>query len=601
MQISIGDGDSFSEPPALSDPTAKAADRGESRSLPKRTLVVLADGTSNAYGGVPTNIWRLYQTLDSTGWKGQRARYFPGVGTSSNRVIRTLDAATGLGVPFNVRKAYRFLCWNYEPGDRIFLFGFSRGAFTVRTLAGMIASQGLMPRVIGGRAVSNEEMRRNARGAWRAYRAATAPLRDKEGRLKMSPAVSLARLIVAGVTRLYRLAMGYQQHEAVLQEPSRLRPAPDGGSDGVSVAFMGLFDTVEAYGVPVEELRNAVNWWVWPLKFRNRRCANVVAQVRHALSLDDERLTFHPIRCEKSHDTQDIREVWFAGCHSDIGGGYPDDVLAMEALFWMAGEAEAAGLILDRPALDAMIGRRNPAALVHDSRSGLASFYRYSPRDIAVDPGLAPEPIIHASVLGKIAEDSDGYAPAALTGRFRFDARDAPQDIDNGAAAALATLRLLSDRGITVVLVTLALFPWLIGPLSQRVREPFVCASCAPGWLLDLIPAFLHPHATAFLVHPGWSLGLAAVLIALMRASGGLRSAVEDQSRAVWSEMSREAAGTYMPGKVTLRAVAFGLWLRRRRWLGRTAHRIAAYLVPILFVALSVLVLHGIIRDVLGG
>ncbi len=111
---------------------------------PKK-LIVFADGTGNAFASQESNVWRLYQALDKAqGPDGilQLARYIPEVGTSSVAVIRLLDGATGFGVPANVRKLYRFLCWNWQPGDEIHLFGFSRGAFTVRTLAGLVACRG---------------------------------------------------------------------------------------------------------------------------------------------------------------------------------------------------------------------------------------------------------------------------------------------------------------------------------------------------------------------------------------------------------------------------------------------------------------------------
>ena len=94
-----------------------------------RILIVMADGTSNAFGGQPTNIWRLYEALDCSPGSNQIVRYIPGVGTSSFRPFRLFDAVTGVGVPGNVRKLYRFLCWTYLPGDQIWMFGFSRGDF----------------------------------------------------------------------------------------------------------------------------------------------------------------------------------------------------------------------------------------------------------------------------------------------------------------------------------------------------------------------------------------------------------------------------------------------------------------------------------------
>src|SRR5438067_549547 len=143
---------------------------------PKRKLVLFADGTGNAFTTQESSVWRLYEALDHT-QPDQIAHYIKGVGTAGWAPLAALDGATGIGVPANVRKLYRFLCWNWREGDEIYIFGFSRGAFTARTLASMIASQGLVPAVIDDTAVSHEEMERNAMAAWREYRRHTVPLR----------------------------------------------------------------------------------------------------------------------------------------------------------------------------------------------------------------------------------------------------------------------------------------------------------------------------------------------------------------------------------------------------------------------------------------
>ena len=143
---------------------------------PPRKLVVFADGTGNAFTKQASNVWRLYEALDRTR-PDQVAYYIKGVGTAGWAPLAAIDGATGIGVPANVRKLYRFLCWNWEPGDEIYILGFSRGAFTARTLAGLIASQGLMPAMIDENTVSHAEMLRNAMAAWREYRRETVPWR----------------------------------------------------------------------------------------------------------------------------------------------------------------------------------------------------------------------------------------------------------------------------------------------------------------------------------------------------------------------------------------------------------------------------------------
>ena len=124
----------------------------------------------------------------------------------------------------------------------------------------------------------------------------------------------------------------------------------------LSIDFVGLFDTVEAYGVPIEEMRDVIHRFVFPIKFGGDHTIwEKVNRVRQALSLDDERRTFHPIRVSlldddlkepeddlKNPKPKRIEEVWFAGVHSDVGGGYPDDMTAHCPLVWMIREVENA-------------------------------------------------------------------------------------------------------------------------------------------------------------------------------------------------------------------------------------------------------------------
>ena len=119
-----------------------------------------------------SNVWRLHQALDQSS-PDQIAHYIKGVGTSGFRPFALIDGATGIGVRSNVRKLYEFICWNWQQGDEIYMFGFSRGAFTIRTLIGLIHYEGLSPTAINGEPVSKAEMRRNVVAAWRSYREKT--------------------------------------------------------------------------------------------------------------------------------------------------------------------------------------------------------------------------------------------------------------------------------------------------------------------------------------------------------------------------------------------------------------------------------------------
>jgi hypothetical protein len=111
------------------------------------------------------------------------------------------------------------------------------------------------------------------------------------------------------------------------------------------IEFLGLWDTVAAYGLPVDEMARGVSQWILPLELPDRSFDLRIERACHALSLDDERTTFHPVLCnEKTIPPGKLSQVWFSGVHSNVGGGYPDDSLAHIPLFWIMKEAEARGL-----------------------------------------------------------------------------------------------------------------------------------------------------------------------------------------------------------------------------------------------------------------
>ncbi len=368
----------------------------------KKTLVLFADGTGNAFTTQESNVWRLYEAVDQSN-ADQMAMYIQGVGTSGVRLFAALDGATGIGVPGNVRKLYQFLCWNWNPGDDIFVFGFSRGAFTIRTLIGMMDREGLVPRRIDGERVTRAEMDRNVMAAWRSYRAKTIPW----GR-KSLPSIWIVRAIRDAWLALFHGVARHRGYDRVRWETDRQQRRT------VPITFAGLFDSVEAFGVPMEELRLAIDYAFWPISFRNKRISSRVRRVRHALALDDERTSFHPLRIEQTPTTGDVREVWFAGVHSDVGGGYPDGALANVPLAWMADEAVAAGLGLDRLAHAGFRSAATAFGPIHDSRAGMAVTYRYDPRPVAASPETGGDPVIHHSVAERMVFGVESYAPLTL-------------------------------------------------------------------------------------------------------------------------------------------------------------------------------------------
>lgn len=513
-----------------------------------RRIVVFADGTGNAFSSQESNVWRLYQALDKRpGVALQLARYIPGVGTSGNAVLRLIDGATGYGVPSNVRKLYRFLCWNWEPGDEIYLFGFSRGAFTVRTLAALVAMQGLMPRRVGDTDITSAEMDRNAMGAWLAYRTMTAPLVSPGKSVwnplnwQMNPLISIIRGLRDALTFAKRRLLGQRPHAEVLAALPASRRA-----GAVPIRFMGLFDTVEAYGMPVEEMRMIWNRLIWPIRFRNRRCSWVVGKVRHALSLDEERLSFDPIRFDQSprpdgRPVPETQEVWFAGVHSDVGGGYPNDETAFQPLLWMADEATHQDLAFDQAALGRYRARLYPQALIHDSRQGLASLYRYCPRVVGFGLPEGGPPVVHHSVIEKMDSGADGYGPLGLPAQFgvypAHGSRSAgvvPGGLLQDAAIAAGLRQLIRRRKATnwvTILCVLALvaLPFVAAnpPVNAWVRG-------AGSVLGGLVPAWAMLWVEALVANWRVSGAVLAVVLAVYLSNQSLAFRIRDLGRRLW-------------------------------------------------------------------
>lgn len=378
-----------------------------------RNIVVFADGTGNsAAKAFKTNVWRLYQALDLTGGD-QLAVFSDGVGTSQFKPFEIIGLALGFGVKRRVLALYKFLCLNHQDGDRIFAFGFSRGAFTIRVLVGMIAREGL---VLSN---SEEELDRNARAAYRAYRPKAFPAHRQ-------PWVVFARYIAAQWFDFWN-QITYDQVKPKGDDPRAPRH--------IQIAFVGVWDTVAAYGLPVDELTRAVDKWVWPITFERPILLEPVQCARQAFSIDDERRTFFPIPWEemipaKKADAEAgdeastagdkkvrdprVKQVWFAGTHSNVGGGYADDRLAHVPLCWMIGEAAEQGLNFKKEVVADYWDYASEAGRIYDSRSGFNVLYRYHPRPVNLLMGDNVKPLVDASVITRMAKGADDYAPVSL-------------------------------------------------------------------------------------------------------------------------------------------------------------------------------------------
>lgn len=258
--------------------------------MPKN-IVVFSDGTGQLGGvGEDTNIHRLFKmVLDRS--PERVASYDRGLGTGT----RYLGAATGLGISKNILECYQFIFDNYQSKDKVYLFGFSRGAFTVRSLSGFLNLIGILPS-------SRPELIKEA------YEIYCQEKRDKR----------------------QQLVDEFKGRHHVMSCP---------------VEVIGVWDTVAALGLPLPALQ-AIN--PFKTKFHDTQMAPNVKNGFHALSIDDERKSFHPTLWNerKKKDDQVIEQVWFRGVHTDVGGGYKQRGLSDTSLKWMLDRVVPLGLML---------------------------------------------------------------------------------------------------------------------------------------------------------------------------------------------------------------------------------------------------------------
>ena len=352
-----------------------------------RNIVICCDGTGNAYSDHNTNVIKLYQTLHIDGVQ-QVGYYHPGVGTEGsptahNKLESAWSMAIGLafggGLLRYVGDAYRFLMNTYQEGDHIFLFGFSRGAYTARSIAGILhmygllcpGNEGLIPYIIR----SYARQTRNA----------------------------------AGMQSTFATAEGFK---ATFCRPCRIH-------------LVGVWDTVSSVG------------FLWdPLKLAYTGRNPAMTHGRHAVSIDERRCFFRNNLWGEPFPGQTIKQVWFPGVHSDVGGSYHEAGLSQIALEWMLCEAVSLGLLVDREKAAWVLGRGepfpnpdapNPATPIHVSLKGFWKLLEFIPqtqfnpnthttvfKPPMDTPRIIPSgSVFHASVRQKLAVDPT-YRPANL-------------------------------------------------------------------------------------------------------------------------------------------------------------------------------------------
>ncbi len=296
-----------------------------------RNIVICLDGTSNEPESGSTNVARMYAVARKS--PTQVVFYDPGVGTMGARgavtpLARRATVVAGLvigyGVRDNLEEAYTFLMQHYRAGDHIYVFGFSRGAYTGRALTGMLRTVGLLRP--GAENLVSYAVKLYTQGGKRYA--------DRDGGRR--PTARQERDEKA----YWKRRRDFTAHFGNPDFPNPFDTSRH------QVHFLGVWDTVKSIGW--------LNWrahWQeaqWPF---TRKIVNV-ATARHALALDERRRPYPAYRFHSPSTSVDHQEVWFAGVHSDVGGQFVDDHRLSDIAFgWMVEEARAAGLEVDDAAL----------------------------------------------------------------------------------------------------------------------------------------------------------------------------------------------------------------------------------------------------------
>lgn len=338
-----------------------------------KRLVVCCDGTWNDSdeGAGYTNVSRLAWAIKPVDAKGvtQIVYYQSGVGTEGTKVSQIASGALGMGLSRNMRDAYSFICHNYCEGDEIFLFGFSRGAYTARCIGGLIGFAGLIGK------------------------------RDLD--------------------RFLELWKAYKEKDtgALASFDTRKKDA--------MIKCIGVWDTVGAVGIP-EDLAKFDLFFKKYYGFFDSDLGAHVEHAFHAVALDERRKNFVPAlwmqKPEGKAKGQELKQVWFAGVHSNVGGGYSEHGMSDIPLAWMASEVSPyLDIDFDYLKLRRDLSKKWALGEVHESYTGFWTRLPDSERPrtpFAADQSKSFEKI-HASVAARIkggglGADGKPYASKGL-------------------------------------------------------------------------------------------------------------------------------------------------------------------------------------------
>lgn len=548
--------------------------------MPKN-IILCSDGTGNSGGkGYGTNVWRLYKAIDLHHSQAQVSIYDDGVGTRNFVLFKLLGGAFGWGLKRNIKRLYKFIVVQYEPGDDIFFFGFSRGAHTVRMVAGMLCRSGFVDR---RQCASEKELDERIDEAYDAYikcfKRSTRQLEPHSGTPEDQ-------------TQYLNKAMKPAEEPVEL---TRFR-AQEYVMLDIPIKFIGVWDTVHAVGVPFDELREGLDLFKRVAIF-DKTLHPLVRYGCHALAIDDQRHTFHPVLWNQSQPLpeQTIEQVWFAGVHSNVGGGYPKDEMALVSLNWMMAKARGQGVEFIGDLWEGYRREANVHSKLYDSRAGLAAYYRYLPRDIkkiCLDQGI-PQAKIHVSVFDRIQRATEGYAPFNLPDDFVLEKADendasgfdaslinsytAERSLDPNRAKLLGKIwdlvwvkRWLYILTLTATGFLIYVLYWLDSqPEPARGSELYIVGwvFTALGWLL---PNVLNDALDALRSNPWWLLLFAAIFGVLVILTKRVDRRICNVSNAGWRYVfgnhRQQAHVTFGPFESFVLDLA---WRLRNSWLSR--------------------------------
>lgn len=526
-----------------------------------KNIILLSDGTGNSDASPhKTNVWRLYKAIDTSAQTNQLVFYDNGVGTSNFTPAKVLGLALGFGLRKNVKELYSDLCRVYQPGDKIYIFGFSRGAFTARVLAALIGEQGII------NDFENEsELRGEVKNAFVRFR-----------RKAFKPS------ILEWVWHLFPPYLDEKKDDTPMSAP---------------IEFIGVWDTVDAYGAPIDELTNAWDTIVYRLTAKDRNLSKHVVKAYQALALDESREAFEPMlwneRESKNSDEETrITQVWFSGVHASVGGGYPDDSVAYVSLNWMINGAK--GLIFHKEMLAEYKRAEDPFGPIPDNRTGFGNIYRYAPRNLEMlnndtssndgksegffDGVVVELPKIHYTVFDRIRNGGDGYAPINLPEHYQVVDNNGPltkQSIKHlGAALPLPVetkeqafnrrtlqaniwiniwqrklLHLATLGGIIVFIFYPYLYPVFFAPIFGEHRIASIADPLFGGFadIVRTVPtyigkipglAFLESWANDYKKHPYILLICVATIWGMLSLSTSLKYKIRDRMRIYWRHIT---------------------------------------------------------------